>query len=136
MTKKSANSLVSDLRSELNKAAKENIAYDLHGDNPTDVKTWISTGSTLLDYIISNRRDGGIPVGKLTTIAGESASGKSLIVTQILANTQKMGGIAVYIDTENAASPDFMEQLGLDTKNKSCMYSPARLKKSLRRLSD
>ena len=78
MGNKAGNSLVSDLRSELNKAAKENIAYDLHGDNPTDVKTWISTGSTLLDYIISNRRDGGIPVGKLTTIAGESASGKSL----------------------------------------------------------
>ena len=46
-------SLVNDLRSELNKAAKENIAYDLHGENPTDVKTWISTGSTLLNYIIS-----------------------------------------------------------------------------------
>ena len=59
MGNKAGNSLVSDLRSELNKAAKENIAYDLHGDNPTDVKTWISTGSTLLDYIISNRRDGG-----------------------------------------------------------------------------
>jgi len=124
MANKTGNSLVSDLRSELNKAAKENIAYDLHGDNPTDVKTWISTGSTLLDYIISNRRDGGIPVGKLTTIAGESASGKSLIVTQILANTQKMGGVAVYIDTENAASPDFMEQLGLDTKNNFMYIQP------------
>ena len=124
MANKSGNSLVSDLRSELNKAAKENIAYDLHGDNPTDVKTWISTGSTLLDYIISNRRAGGIPVGKLTTIAGESASGKSLIVTQILANTQKMGGVAVYIDTENAASPDFMEQLGLDTKNNFLYVQP------------
>ena len=124
MGNKAGNSLVSDLRSELNKAAKENIAYDLHGDNPTDVKTWISTGSTLLDYIISNRRDGGIPVGKLTTIAGESASGKSLVVTQILANTQKMGGVAVYIDTENAASPDFMEQLGLDTKNNFMYVQP------------
>jgi|TARA_R110002126_G_scaffold220439_4_gene365864 recombination protein RecA len=124
MTKKATSSLVNDLRSELNKAAKENIAYDLHGDNPTDVKTWISTGSTLLDYIVSNRRNGGIPVGKLTTIAGESASGKSLVVTQILANTQKMGGLAVYIDTENAASPDFMEQLGLDTKNNFMYVQP------------
>ena len=117
--------LADDLRKELNKAAKETIAYDLHGDNPTDVKTWISTGSTLLDYIISNRRDGGIPVGKLTTIAGESASGKSLLVTQILANTQKMGGLAIYIDTENAASPDFMGQLGLDTENNFMYIQPA-----------
>ena len=116
--------LADDLRKELNKAAKETIAYDLNGENPTDVKTWISTGSTLLDYIISNRRDGGIPVGKLTTIAGESASGKSLVATQILANTQKMGGVAVYIDTENAASPDFMAQLGLDTENNFMYIQP------------
>ena len=124
MATKTGNSLANELRNELNKAAKENVAYDLHGDNPTNVKTWISTGSTLLDYIISNRRDGGIPVGKLTTIAGESASGKSLVVTQILANTQKMGGLAVYIDTENAASPEFMEQLGLDTKNNFMYVQP------------
>jgi len=124
MARGATNSLVNDLRSELNKAAKENVAYDLHGDNPTDVKTWIPTGSTLLDYIISNKRNGGIPVGKLTTIAGESASGKSLVVTQILANCQKMGGLAVYIDTENAASPDFMEQLGLDTKNNFMYVQP------------
>ena len=124
MATKTGNSLANELRNELNKAAKENVAYDLHGDNPTNVKTWISTGSTLLDYIVSNRRDGGIPVGKLTTIAGESASGKSLIVTQILANTQKMGGLAVYIDTENAASPEFMEQLGLDTKNNFMYVQP------------
>ena len=55
MARGATNSLVNDLRSELNKAAKETIAYDLHGENPTDVKTWIPTGSTLLDYIISNR---------------------------------------------------------------------------------
>jgi recombination protein RecA len=124
MGKKEESALVRDLRKELNKAAKENIAYDLSGDNPTDVKTWIPTGSTLLDYIISNRRDGGIPVGKLTTIAGESASGKSLVATRILANAQKMGGIAVYIDTENAASPEFMELLGLDTKNNFMYIQP------------
>ena len=124
MARGATNSLVNDLRSELNKAAKENVAYDLHGDNPTDVKTWIPTGSTLLDYLISNKRNGGIPVGKLTTIAGESASGKSLVVTQILANTQKMGGLAVHIDTENSASPEFMEQLGLDTKNNFMYVQP------------
>ena len=124
MARGATNSLVNDLRSELNKAAKETVAYDLHGDNPTDVKTWIPTGSTLLDYLISNKRNGGIPVGKLTTIAGESASGKSLVVTQILANTQKMGGLAIYIDTENSASPEFMEQLGLDTKNNFMYVQP------------
>jgi len=108
--------LTKHLRSYLNKAAKEIVAYDLEGDNPTQVKTWISTGSTLLDYIISNRRDGGIPVGKVTTFAGDPASGKSLLAAQILANTQKMGGVAVYIDTENAADPSFLKQLGVNTR--------------------
>ena len=115
-------SLADELRKELNKGKKGNpVAWDLAGDNPTQVKTWISTGSTLLDYIISNKRNGGVPVGKLTTFAGDSASGKSLIGTHIMANCQKMGGLAVYIDTENSASPEFMEQLGLDTK-KNFMY--------------
>ena len=103
-----ANALVNDLRNSLNKQAKHTIAYDLHGENPTEVKTWISTGSTVLDLVISNREDGGIPVGKITTIAGESQSGKSLIATHILANTQKKGGIAIYIDTENASDPGWM----------------------------
>lgn len=92
-----------------------NLAYD--EDNPTDVKEFISTGSTLLDYCISNRRDGGVPAGKLTEISGEEASGKSLICAHLVANVQKKGGIAVYIDTENAANPSFMEQVGVDLKN-------------------
>jgi len=83
-------------------------------DNPTEVKEFISTGSTLVDYIISNRRDGGIPVGKLTEIVGEEASGKSLLAAHLIAECQKRGGIAVYIDTENAANPDFMSAVGVD----------------------
>tara|TARA_R100000234_G_scaffold1202_2_gene1076 strand:+ start:2194 stop:3282 length:1089 start_codon:yes stop_codon:yes gene_type:complete len=117
----SKSSLVSELRSSLNKQAKHTIAYDLHGENPTEVKTWIPTGSTVLDLVIANREGGGIPVGKITTIAGESQSGKSLIATQILANCQKMGGIAIYIDTENASDPRWMSNLGLTT-DKDFLY--------------
>ena len=89
-----------------------NLAKDM--DNPTDVKEFISTGSTLLDYIISNRRDGGIPAGKLTEIQGEESSGKSLLCAHIMANVQKKGGLAVYMDTENAANPAFMKTVGVD----------------------
>lgn len=89
-----------------------NLAVDL--DNPTDIKEWISTGSTLLDYLISNRRDGGIPVGKLTEISGEEASGKSLMCAHIIANTQKKGGLAVLCDSENAYNPEFGAQVGVD----------------------
>lgn len=101
---------------ELNKNGKEKVAWCLatDGDNPTDVKDFIPTGSTLLDYIMTNRRGGGIPVGKLTEIIGEEASGKSLLLTQILANTQKKGGLAVLFDEENALNPEFAERVGLD----------------------
>ena len=99
---------------EMNKGKGENIAWNLLEPNPTDVKEFISTGSTLLDYIIANRCGGGVPAGKLTEIVGEEASGKSLICAHILANTQKKGGIGIYMDTENAANPDFMKRIGVD----------------------
>jgi recombination protein RecA len=89
-----------------------NLSIDL--DNPTEIKEWISTGSTLLDYNISNKPDGGIPVGKLTEISGEEASGKSLMAAHILANTQKRGGLAVLADSENAYNPEFGAQVGVD----------------------
>jgi recombination protein RecA len=47
---------------------------------------------------------------------GLESSGKSLLSAQIMADTQKKGGVAVYIDTENAASPEFWESLGVDIK--------------------
>ena len=101
---------------ELNKDADEKMAWCLatDQDDPTTVKEFISTGSTLLNYIICNRRDGGVPVGKLTEIVGEEASGKSLVVTHILAETQRKGGLAVYIDEENSLNPDFARRVGLD----------------------
>src|SRR6185369_10674809 len=100
----------------LNKDGEDKVAWCLatDKDNPTEVKDYIHTGSTLLDYIVSNKRGGGIPVGKITEVIGEEASGKSLLVTHILAETQKKGGLAVYIDEENALNPEFAKRIGLD----------------------
>ncbi len=107
--------MVRTLRNSLNKAGEDPIAWDLtKNDSPTHVKEWLSTGSTLLDYNISNRRDGGVPCGKITEIQGEESSGKSLICAHLIANMQRKGGIAVYLDTENAANPDFMRRIGVD----------------------
>jgi recombination protein RecA len=94
------------------------VAWSLldDSDNPTDVKEWISTGNTILDYIISNRPNGGVPVGKLIEIVGEEASGKSLLCMHLAAEAQKKGGIVAYIDTENAMNPDFATQIGVDLK--------------------
>jgi len=104
---------------ELNKTFKhQQVAYFLRdGDNPTDVTDWISTGSTMLDLAISNRPNGGVGVGKITELNGLEGSGKSLIGSHLLASTQKKDGIAVYIDTESAVSPEFLEAIGVDTTN-------------------
>ena len=115
-TETSSLQLTKALIKEFNKDSDDKIAWCLgtDSDNPTEVKEYISTGSTLLDYIITNKKGGGIPVGKLTEICGEEASGKSLLCAHLIAECQRRGGIAIYIDTENAANPQFMEQIGVD----------------------
>ena len=68
----------------------------------------------MLDLAISNRQNGGIAVGRITEINGLDSSGKSLLGAHILAETQKKGGVAVYIDTETSVSQEFMQVIGID----------------------
>ncbi len=78
---------------------------------------WIDTGSYVLNAIVSGSIHGGIPKGRVTMLAGESMTGKSLFVMKILAAAQKEGLIPVIFDTENAIDPEGAERLGLDTSN-------------------
>ena len=78
---------------------------------------WIDTGSYVLNAIISGSLHGGIPKGRVTMLAGESMTGKSLFVMKILAAAQKEGLIPVIFDTENAIDPEGAERLGLDVSN-------------------
>ena len=70
-----------------------------------------------MDLAIANRPNGGLPVGRITEITGMEAAGKSLVAAHVLAETQKKGGLAVYIDTESAASTDFLEAIGVNISN-------------------
>ena len=111
----------------INKKFKEQhfkTAYFLEGDSdaPTIVKEWVGTGSTILDLAISNRKNGGFPVGRVSEITGLEQSGKSLLAAHVLLNTQKKGGLAVYIDTENAISAEFLTAIGLNLKD--MLYIP------------
>ena len=109
--------LIDLLQSELNKANKDGgkIAYRLdEHDSPADVTDWISTGSSMLDLAIGNRPHGGLPVGKMVEFNGLEGTGKSLLAAHVVADTQKKGGLAVVIDTENAAAPEFWKSLGVD----------------------
>ena len=105
----------SELITSLNKEHGNKIAYNLaYDDSPTHVNRWISTGSRQLDYIIANRADGGLPEGRIVEIFGPPSIGKSHIAIQIAKSTQDMGGIVVYIDTENATSVENLSLLGVD----------------------
>ena len=117
--KKNDNDFTSSLIKSLNKEHGTRIAYNLATDeSPTHVKRWISTGSKLLDYICSNRRGGGLPEGRIIEIFGPPSIGKSHIATQIARSTQSLGGIVVYIDTENATSVDNLRNLGINVSNR------------------
>jgi len=104
-----------DLIKSINKDHGSKIAYNLeHDDSPTHVKRWISTGSKQLDYLVANRRNGGLPEGRIVEIFGPPSIGKSHIAIQLAKSTQDLGGIVVYIDTENATSVENLSLLGVD----------------------
>ena len=118
--------LSSILATNLNKKFKSahKVAYFLDGgeQTPTDLDGWVSTGSPMLDLAISNRPDGGLPVGRITEITGLEGSGKSLLAAHAIADTQKKGGLGVYIDTENACNTEFLEAIGIDIQK--MLYVP------------
>jgi len=108
---------LADLKKKINKKAGYTIAHSLDQDNPTEVKQWIPTGSRWLDSIICRGKLAGIPVGKITEIAGLEGAGKSYMAAKIAANAQKMGMGVVYFDSESAIDPDFMRKAGCDLEN-------------------
>ena len=103
-----------DLMTLVNKKAGRNVAHDLTGENPTEVKEWIPTGSRWLDSIICKGQVAGIPVGKVTELAGLESTGKSYMAAQVAANAQKTGKMVVYFDSESAIDPTFLERAGCD----------------------
>jgi recombination protein RecA len=117
--KTAADDFTSDLISSLNKDHGSRIAYNLAIDtSPTHVKRWISSGSKQLDLVVSNRAKGGLPEGRIVEIFGPPSIGKSHIATQIARSTQGMGGIVVYIDTENGTSVENLAALGVDVSKR------------------
>ncbi len=118
-TKKQVQDFTADLIKSLNKEHGSRIAYNLSVDeSPTNIKRWIPTGSIQVDYIVANRMGGGIPEGRIIEIFGPPSIGKSHIAIQLASSVQAMGGIAVYIDTENATSIENLRLLGVDVSKR------------------
>ena len=74
----------------------------------------ISTGSVSLDAALGV---GGIPRGRIIEIYGPESSGKTTLALHIIAEAQKMGGLAAFIDAEHALDPSYAKVLGVDTVN-------------------
>jgi recombination protein RecA len=74
----------------------------------------ISTGSISVDYALGI---GGFPRGRISEIFGPESSGKTTIALQVVAEAQKVGGMAAYIDVEHALDPVYAKKLGVDVDN-------------------
>jgi recombination protein RecA len=79
-------------------------------DEKLDVPV-ISTGSLSLDIALGV---GGMPRGRVVEVFGPEASGKTTLTLHIVANAQKTGGTAAFIDVEHALDPDYAKRLGVD----------------------
>jgi recombination protein RecA len=74
----------------------------------------IPTGALSLDFALGI---GGIPRGRVTEIYGPESSGKTTLCLHIIAEAQKMGGLAAFIDAEHALDVNYAKKLGVDTAN-------------------
>lgn len=117
--KSEVDELTSTLIRDINKEFGQRVAYNLAEDTaPTIVKRWISTGSVQIDYAIRNAPAGGYPEGRIIEIAGQPSIGKSHLAYHAAAVTQALGGLVVYIDTENATPLEKLKQMGINVQNR------------------
>ncbi len=74
----------------------------------------VSTGSISLDMALGVK---GVPRGRIIEVFGPEASGKTTLAQHIIAEVQKQGGIAAFIDAEHALDPDYARKIGVDVDN-------------------
>ena len=84
------------------------------GDEPPRKVDVISTGALALDLALGV---GGVPKGRIIEIYGPESSGKTTLSLHIIAEAQKAGGLAAFIDAEHALDPTYAEAIGVDLEN-------------------
>ncbi|MDX1586479.1 MAG: recombinase RecA [Balneolaceae bacterium] len=82
------------------------------GDEAVNNVDAISTGSIMVDYALGV---GGVPRGRITEIYGPEASGKTTLAMHVIAEAQKAGGYAAFVDAEHAFDPKYAKNLGINT---------------------
>ena len=84
------------------------------GDRIDDAIETISTGSLGLDIALGV---GGLPRGRVVEIYGPESSGKTTLTLQVIANCQKNGGVAAFVDAEHALDPSYAQKLGVNVED-------------------
>src|SRR5260370_20802494 len=84
------------------------------GGQPVQAVPAISTGSISVDFALGI---GGFPRGRISEIFGPESSGKTTVALQVVAEAQRVGGMAAYIDVEHALDPAYARKLGVDVDN-------------------
>ena len=85
----------------------------LGDDHSPNMENVISTGCLSLDVALGV---GGVPKGRIIEIYGPESSGKTTLALHIVAEAQRSGGFAAFIDAEHAVDPEYSKKLGVDTK--------------------
>lgn len=83
---------------------------------------WINTGSYVLNRLISGSFTRGIPQGRITSLSGPSASGKSFLLGNLCREAQKDDAFVLVVDSENALDTDYLEKIGVDCSPESFGY--------------
>ncbi len=99
--------------SQIEKQFGKGSIMKLGADSKMNVDS-VSTGSIGLDVALGI---GGIPKGRIVEIYGPESSGKTTVSLHVIAETQKIGGTAAFIDAEHALDPVYAKKLGVDTEN-------------------
>lgn len=106
---KTIDALVDDLQEKFG----EGIIMRLGDVRKVDVEA-IPSGSVSLDMALGI---GGVPRGRIIEIYGPESSGKTTLTLHIVANAQKAGGIAAFVDAEHALDPEYAKKIGVDINN-------------------
>ena len=97
--------------SQIDRAFGKGAVMKLGQRAAVEIET-ISTGSLGLDIALGV---GGLPRGRVVEIYGPESSGKTTLTLHVIAECQKNGGIAAFIDTEHALDPSYAAKLGVDS---------------------
>ena len=99
--------------SQIEKNCGKGSIMRMGADNRVPIES-IPTGALNLDAAIGI---GGIPRGRVTEIYGPESSGKTTLCLHVVANAQRAGGVAAFIDAEHALDIDYAKKLGVDVEN-------------------